>query len=322
MDMLLEVKNLTVELSIKDEFYQVIHSLNFQLNEMSSLGIVGESGSGKSITVLTILDLLPKNSRVVEGEIFFNGRDLLKLSKEERRKLLGKEIGMIFQNPMTSLDPLMNVYHLIGETIVKHQPSISDVELKKKVIDLLQAVKIVNPEEFMYKYPHELSGGQRQRVVIASSIANQPKLLIADEATTALDVTVQYEIVTLIDELIKKNKMSLIFISHDLGLIRHICDDVAIMYCGEIIEIGHEEEIFKNTNHPYTIELLKSLPEFAKKGEPLNAIEGRVPSLTMKKENCPFFPRCKKHFEKCVNEPIPIKALTSSHFSKCAIKED
>ncbi|MCL1995011.1 MAG: ABC transporter ATP-binding protein [Defluviitaleaceae bacterium] len=260
--MLLELKNLKVEIDNRT----VIDDISFGVEPGQGIGLVGESGSGKTITSLAIMGLLPKSAKIADGEILFEGQDLLKKSKQDHRKLLGNDIAMIFQNPMTALDPLMRVGKQIAEVIQVHNPKISKIELKSRVLEIIKQSKLPDPEQTAKKYPHEMSGGQRQRIVIAMAIANEPKLLIADECTTALDATVQFQIINLLQEL--KGKMALIFISHSPGVVKTIADNIGVMHKGSIVEYGKSEELLSNPTHPHTKMLLSSLPERAVKGQP------------------------------------------------------
>lgn len=315
--MLLEIKNLTVDIKIKEKYYPVLNNLNFSIKEGEVLGLVGESGSGKSVTAYTIMGLLNDRFKVVSGSIIFEGKDLLKMSLERRRKMLGKEMSIIFQNPLNALNPLLTIYDQMAEMLTIHNPKISKKEIKKRVIEALEEVQLENPEKVIKKYPHEFSGGQRQRILIAMAILNHPKLLIADEATTALDVTVQYRILRLLKSLCYKYKTTLIVISHNLGLIKYMSQQVIVMYTGQIMESARVKEIIGNPAHPYTRELLASLPENAVKGENIHAIEGRVPSILEKKENCHFYPRCKYRQQKCLEEKIVNREINKEHYAYC-----
>ncbi len=289
---MLTVNNLTVNIKKNNTSYTVLRNVSFELKNGEALGLVGESGSGKSMTALALMDLLPKQAVVDSGEVIFDGKDLLKRSQAERRSLLGKDLCMVFQNPMGALDPLMTIEKQIAEVIKVHNPTVTKKEMRDRVISLLEEVRIPHPSLSMKKFPHEMSGGQKQRVVIAMAIANRPKLLIADECTTALDATVQFQIVELLKKLIKKYNLAMIFISHNIGLVKNITDKVGVMYVGHLVEYGSSLEVLSKPCHPYTKELLCSLPEFSQKGESIKAIEGRVPSLEEEKSACAFRPRC------------------------------
>lgn len=317
--MLLEVKNLSVEIEIKDKFYKVLSNVSFSIEEGTVLGFVGESGSGKSVTAFTIMGLLNDNFRITEGSIKFNGKDLISLNKEERRKMLGSDISMIFQNPLNALNPLLTIYEQMSEMILIHNPETSKKEVKNRIINALEEVQLPYPKLDMKKYPHEFSGGQRQRILIAMAIINHPKLLIADEATTALDVTVQYRILRLLKSLCSKYNTTLIVISHNLGIIKFMSKEVIVMYAGRIVEDGPIKEIISNPSHPYTEELMASLPENAVKGKPIHAIKGRVPSIREEKMNCAFYPRCRKRKEECLREEIKAVEVSNKHLANCIL---
>lgn len=315
--MLLNVKDLSVDIELSGKKYPVITDVSFSIEEGTVLGFVGESGSGKSITALTIMGLLNERFSIKKGEILINERDLLKLDSITRRKMLGCEIAMIFQNPLNALNPLLTIYEQMAEMLLIHNKKLSKKEVEKRVINSLEEVQLPNPEKDMYKYPHEFSGGQRQRILIAMAIINHPKLLIADEATTALDVTVQYKILRLLKSLCSKYGTTLIVISHNLGLIKYMSREVIVMYSGRIVEDGLIDDIIESPSHPYTKELLSSLPENAIKGEEIHAIKGRVPSIKEKKANCPFYPRCKYGKDICLKEPLKAVSVGENHWAYC-----
>jgi oligopeptide/dipeptide ABC transporter ATP-binding protein len=313
--MLLKVKDLHVAIG-KKEKVKILNSVSLELDKKQVIGIIGESGSGKSMTVKSILNLLPKHGEITQGEILYKGTDLVKLSDKEMRKLLGSEIGMIFQNSMTALNPLIKIKDQVAEVIKTHNKNLSEKEIFIRVDRLLKEVNLPNIEVVRDKYPHELSGGQKQRVLIAIAIANAPDMLIADEATTALDVTVQFQIVKLLKSMLDKYDMSMVFISHDLGLIRHVADYVYIMYAGEILEKGDVLQIFKNPKHPYTKGLIRSLPEFSKKGNKIEVIPGRAISVHEKEEGCPFYKRCNIRVDSC-KKLIKEVEIEDNHYVKC-----
>ncbi len=314
---MLKVKNLNIDVKSKGKMYKVIEDLNLELNKGESLGIVGESGSGKSVTALAIAGLLHKNFSIKTGEINFQGRDLLKLDFKSRRKLLGSEIGIIFQDPMNMLNPLLTIYEQMKEMLVIHNRNISKKDVKSRILEVLREVDISYPETNMHKYPHQFSGGQRQRILIGMAILNKPKLLIADEATTALDMVVQNKILNILNTLRNKYKTSLIVISHDLRLINYMSDRVLVLYTGKVMEEGNINEVFNNPAHPYTKALLASLPENANKGEYIPTIKGRVPSIREEKENCPFYPRCEYRTNECLEIKIPRVRISDDHYSYC-----
>jgi oligopeptide/dipeptide ABC transporter ATP-binding protein len=282
-----------------------VDDISFSLKKGKTLGIVGESGCGKSVTSLSIMRLIASPPGKIEsGEILFKGEDLLKHSEDRMRKIRGNEIGMIFQEPMTSLNPVFTCGYQIAESISLHQKSLTNKEIKQKAIEMLKLVGIPAPEKRFDEYPHQLSGGMRQRVMIAMALSCNPSLLIADEPTTALDVTIQAQILDLMRKLQKEFKSSMILITHDLGVVAEMCDEVAVMYAGKIIESGSVEDIFYRPRHHYTRGLLDSIPHFetGHRLEKLNTIPGMVPSLNNLPKGCRFQDRCKKKTDQCVAE--------------------
>jgi len=288
---ILEVKNLCTSFFTEEGEVKAVNGVSFSVPSGRTLGIVGESGSGKSITSLSILRLIQSPGKIKSGEILFDGKDLLQLSEKDMRKIRGNEISMIFQEPMTSLNPVFTIGEQISEVYQIHR-NLSKREAKEKSIEMLKLVGIPSPEKRIDQYPHELSGGMRQRVMIAMALACNPKLLIADEPTTALDVTIQAQILRLIKELQEKLHMSVIFITHDLGVVAETCDYVAVMYCGKVVEFADVKTLFKNPQHPYTVGLLNSLPRHDIDQEELIAIKGNVPSPFEMPKGCAFAPRC------------------------------
>ncbi len=306
---LLQVKNLKVAFSTERGKVFAVDDISFDLSKGQTLAIVGESGCGKTVTALSLLRLISSPGEVVSGQILFHGIDLLKLTAHEIEKIRGKKISMIFQEPMSSLNPLLTIGEQVMETLRFHYPDLSKAEARKKTIDLFQQVGIPTPEKRINNYPHQLSGGQRQRVMIAIAISCQPELLIADEPTTALDVTIQAQILSLLKELQLRNKMGLMLITHDLGLVAENCHDVIVMYAGKIAEMGTTEEIFYHTHHPYTQGLLGSIPYFQNRQKDFKTIRGSIPDLLHLPPGCRFQNRCDKSAELCQkNEP----ALTFS----------
>ncbi len=291
MKNILEVKNLCTSFFTEEGEVKAVNGVSFSVPSGRTLGIVGESGSGKSITSLSILRLIQSPGKIKSGEILFDGKDLLQLSEKDMRKIRGNEISMIFQEPMTSLNPVFTIGEQISEVYQIHR-NLSKREAKEKSIEMLKLVGIPSPEKRIDQYPHELSGGMRQRVMIAMALACNPKLLIADEPTTALDVTIQAQILRLIKELQEKLHMSVIFITHDLGVVAETCDYVAVMYCGKVVEFADVKTLFKNPQHPYTVGLLNSLPRHDIDQEELIAIKGNVPSPFEMPNGCAFAPRC------------------------------
>lgn len=287
---LLQVKNLHVSFHTLEGNVNAVRGVTFTLKRGETLALVGESGSGKSVSMKAINRVLPGNASFDAGEIIYEGKNLLTLSEPDMEKIRGRKIAMIFQDPMTSLNPTMNVGRQIAESILIHE-NISEEEAIQQAIELMELVGIRNPKESWKNYPHQFSGGMRQRVMIALSLACKPDILIADEPTTALDVTIQAQILDLIDELKKKLNMSVIFITHDLGVVAHVADKVAVMYAGRIVEIGTAEEIFYNPQHPYTWGLICSMPSLDTKDESLYSIPGAPPNLLHAPKGDAFAPR-------------------------------
>jgi len=291
---LLEVQNLSVSFRTSKGTVDVLKNIQFQLEEGESLGFVGESGSGKSVTSLAILDLLASNSVIDSGKILFQNKNIFQMSETEKQKIRGAQISMIFQDPMSSLDPCYTVFDQIAEALQIHE-NLSKQQIKDRVLLLLGKVGIPDPVSRLNAYPHELSGGMSQRVMIAMAIACRPKILIADEPTTALDVTVQAQILKLIQDLKKETGMSLILVSHDLGVVSQNTEKLIVMYAGEIVEIGPSKEILQSPSHPYTLGLLNSLPArhlHQSESFRLPSIHGVVPDLRQRPQGCPFSPRC------------------------------
>jgi oligopeptide/dipeptide ABC transporter ATP-binding protein len=289
---LLEIADLSVKFPTDDGVVYAVDKVSYTLGEGDTLGIVGESGSGKSVTSLAILGLLPKRA-VVTGSVRFRGRELLTLSDKEMRPIRGKNIAMIFQDALTSLNPVFRVGDQIAESITAHR-SLGKDQLAARVIDLLELVGIPNPKERANQYPHEFSGGMRQRAMIAMSIANEPDVLIADEPTTALDVTIQAQVLEVMDRIKERTSSAIVLITHDLGVIAGVADRVLVMYAGRPVEIGTVDEIFYTPRHPYTEGLLASLPRLNRRaaGERLHRIKGQPPSLVLLPPGCSFNPRC------------------------------
>ena len=317
MKALLEIKNLKTHFFTHEGTVKAVDGVSFKINQGETLGIVGESGSGKSVTALSVMRLIPHPpGKIVGGEIYFEGKDLLKLDDKEIRKMRGKKISMIFQEPMTSLDPVFTIGHEIGEVIQLHQ-GLSNEEARKKSIEILKVVGMPDVEKRIDNYPHELSGGMRQRVMIAMALSCNPTLLIADEPTTALDVTIQAQILRLINDLKDKFGASVMLITHDLGVIAEMCDNVAVMYAGNIVEYTDVYTLFNNPLHPYTKGLSKSMPRMNVEAEHLDAIPGMVPNLLDLPSGCPFHPRCDLSFKKCVEEMPELIEIENSHLVRC-----
>jgi len=315
-DPIIEVKDLQVSFYDKSGEIPTIRKISYKVGE-EVLGIVGESGSGKSVSSHCILRLLPDSGKITGGQIIFEGKDLIKATAEEILQIRGNKIAMIFQDPMTSLDPLFTIEYQIGETLKKHT-SLNEKQRKERILELLKMVGINQPEKRMTQYPHEFSGGMRQRVMIAMALACEPKLLIADEPTTALDVTIQAEILDLLKELKEKLHMAVIFITHDLGVVSDICDHIIVMYAGEIVEAGTKRQIFYEHLHPYTEGLLNSVPKMDEdRNKKLIPIDGNPPDMTVLKENsCAFAPRCRYAMNICATKHPPAMEQ-DGHFVSC-----
>ncbi len=301
---ILDVKNLHVSFDTYAGEVKAIRGVDFHVDKGESLAIVGESGSGKSVTVQTVMQLIPMPpGRIKEGEILFKGKDLVNYSNKDMQSIRGGEIGMIFQDPMTSLNPTMTIGKQIAEGIIAHR-GVSKKEAMKMALDMLKAVHIPNAEERLHAYPHQFSGGMRQRVVIAIALACNPDLLIADEPTTALDVTVQAQILDLMNELKKNTGTAIILITHDLGVVADVAERVVVMYGGEIMEEASVRDIFKDPKHPYTWGLIKSIPrlDIDREKEKLSSIDGTPPDLFNPPKGCPFAPRCEYAMDICKNK--------------------
>ncbi len=316
---LLEVKDLHTFFSTKKGTVKAVNGVSYQVDAGKTLGVVGESGSGKSVSAMSILQLLDGNGRIESGEILFEGRDLSKCSLKDMYTIRGNAISVIFQEPMTSLNPVFTIVRQMSEVYMIHQ-GLNKKQAKEKVVEILAAVKIPNPERVAKQYPHQLSGGMRQRVMIAMALACNPKLLIADEPTTALDVTIQAQILKLMNELKAERGTSIIFITHDLGVINEMADDVAVMYCGQVVEMASVDTIFgENTyNHPYTEGLMTSIPRLdTPTGTKLEPIPGAVPHPLDLPKGCKFAPRCKYCTEKCENEEPVLHEVAPNHVVRC-----
>lgn len=324
MAKLLEVKNLKTYFYTDDGVSKAVDDVSFELEKGETLGIVGESGCGKSVTSLSIMRLIASPpGKIAGGEILFKGKDILKISEKEMREIRGNDISMIFQEPMTSLNPVFTCGNQIEEAIILHQ-KVSKEEAKRKAIEMLKLVGIPAPEQRYGEYPHQLSGGMRQRVMIAIALACNPEILIADEPTTALDVTVQAQILELIKKLQTDLGMGVMIITHDLGVIAEVSDRVCVMYASKVAEYAPVREIFKNPKHPYTIGLLNSIPKSSdKRKAKLATIDGSVPPATHYPKGCHFCTRCFFAIEKCWNEQPPLEPIGSeNHLAACWRKEE
>ncbi|TCS83570.1 ABC transporter ATP-binding protein [Tepidibacillus fermentans] len=314
---ILQVKDLEVSFLTYAGEVKAVRGLSFDVEKGEAVAIVGESGSGKSVTSQAIMKLIPTPPGVYKnGQILFGGKDLIKLSNKEMESIRGSEIGMIFQDPMTSLNPTMTVGRQIVEGLMKHQ-GLSKSDAMKRAVEMLKLVGIPNPEVRIKQYPHEFSGGMRQRVMIAIALACSPKLLIADEPTTALDVTIQAQIIDLMKDLQNKLDTSIIIITHDLGVVADIAQKVIVMYAGKVVEQGSVDEIFYNPQHPYTWGLLRSVPRLDSKGHRLESIEGTPPDLLSPPKGCPFYPRCPYAMEICTTHFPDETEVVPGHKTYC-----
>ncbi|MBL4576715.1 MAG: ABC transporter ATP-binding protein [Opitutaceae bacterium] len=314
---LLTVENLRTFFHTRDGIIKAVDGVSFSIKKGETLGIVGESGSGKSVTCYSLLGLIPQPPGKIEsGKAFFDGTDLLNCTPKELKKIRGKRISMIFQDPMTSLNPFMRISEQLIEPLLIHE-KISRKEALLKAISALDEVGIQDAAKRVHFYPHEFSGGMRQRVMIAMALITRPELLIADEPTTALDVTIQAQILDLIKKLQKEQGMAVIFITHDLGVVAGLCDRVQVMYAGRIVESPNTRNIYYNTRHPYTESLQKSIPSLQSKGEKLFTIPGLPPDLSKKITGCPFAPRCPQVIESCHKKETNLQAVSENHYSAC-----
>ena len=317
---LLEIKDLHTFFRTKRGIVKAVNGVSYSVEAGKTLGVVGESGSGKSVSAMSMLHLIDDNGYIASGEIIFNGVELVKLTRQEMYKVRGNEISVIFQEPMTSLNPVFTVERQISEPFMVHQ-GMSKKQAAKEVVKMLADVKIPNPEVVAKQYPHQLSGGMRQRVMIAMALACKPKLLIADEPTTALDVTIQAQILNLMNELKEEHGTSILFVTHDLGVINQMADDVAVMYCGQVVELASTEMIFSpesKYSHPYTEGLMVSIPRLdTPVGKRLEAIPGAVPHPLDLPKGCKFAPRCKYATDRCRNEEPELVHISDKQQIRC-----
>lgn len=322
-NMLLDVRNLRTEFVTQDGLVHAVNGVTFQLEEGETLGLVGESGSGKSVSMLSVMRLIPMPpGRISSGEVIFQGQDLLKLGNEEMRQVRGNKIAMVFQDPMTSLNPVLTIGTQIGEALELHLGMTKD-KARKRSAELLKMVNIPEADRRLDDYPHQFSGGMRQRVMIAMGLSCNPSLLIADEPTTALDVTIQAQIIDIVKRLKRELGMAIIWITHDLGVIAGMADRINVMYAGYIVETAPNKEIFSNPLHPYTVGLLGSIPRLDEaRKEKLTPIEGLPPDLVNMPTGCPFYERCRFHSQKCLEENPPLLSVGVKHWSACWHWED
>ena len=319
---LLQVRSLRTVFRVGKTYVTAVNDLSFSVEAGKTLALVGESGSGKSVSAMSILRLLDENGKIESGEILFHDGertlDLTKLSLSEMRSIRGNQISVIFQEPMTALNPVFSIKRQLSEPFIYHRGQ-TKKEAAKNAVRMLEEVRIASPERVVKQYPHQLSGGMRQRVMIAMALSCEPKLLIADEPTTALDVTIQAQILRLMQDLQKEHGTAILFITHDLGVVKEMADDVAVMYCGQIVELVPAPRIFQKNgySHPYTEGLLASMPSAQKKGEKLETIPGNTPHPLRLPKGCKFAPRCKYATEKCVAEEPALFECESGHLVRC-----
>jgi peptide/nickel transport system ATP-binding protein len=323
---LLSIRELAVEFRTEDGIVHAVDGISYEVFPGETLGIVGESGSGKSVSTMALLGLIPQPpGRIVSGTAMFQDRDLLQLKKKELQQFRGEEVAMVFQDPMTSLNPVLKVGYQLGEAIKTHHPKEPDERIKARVIDLLRLVGVPNPDTRYAQYPHEFSGGMRQRAMIAMAIANSPSLLIADEPTTALDVTIQAQVLEVLKTVQRETNAATILITHDLGIVAELCERVLVMYGGRIVESGDVHTIFQHPRHPYTIGLMDSLPRLGAEEDWLRPIPGQPPSLINRPPGCPFHPRCflSQGRTRCrEEEPLLRPVGGSAHLSACHFAEE
>lgn len=321
MENLLEVRDLKTYFYTDSGIVKAVDGVSFDVKPGKTLGIVGESGCGKSITSMSILKLIERPGKIVEGTIKFDKEDIVPMNDKEIREIRGNDISMIFQEPMTSLNPVFRIEDQIMEAIMLHQ-GLDKKEAKKVAVDMLSFVGIPRPEQVARDYPHQLSGGMRQRVMIAMALACKPKLLIADEPTTALDVTIQAQILKLMNDLKEKTNTAIMLITHDLGVIAQMADDVIVMYSGKIVESAPVEELFKNPQHPYTRGLLASIPSLDQDKERLHSIDGVVPNPFHLPKGCYFAPRCEFAKEECLTKMPSVTKTGEDHLVRCFLFSD
>jgi oligopeptide transport system ATP-binding protein len=317
---LLSVQDLRTYFYTRAGIVKAVDGVSFELRRGETLGIVGESGSGKTVTALSIMRLIPEPpGRIVGGRITFDGRDMLSLSSRELQRMRGSVMGMIFQDPMTSLNPVLSIGYQLKETLKRHQ-KLGGKQATERATELLDRVGISEPRKRLKEYPHNFSGGMRQRVVIAMALACNPKLIVADEPTTALDVTIQAQILDLLRGLLQDFDTSVLLITHDLGVVARLCDRIVVMYGGKVLETGTALEVFKEAKQPYTEGLLNSIPRLDRtRGEPLTPIPGNPPNMLAPPRGCPFAPRCQYVLERCINDMPSLEVVSASatHLAAC-----
>jgi len=320
---LLEVKGLQTTFFTDDGQIPAVDDIDFSVHEGEILGIVGESGSGKSVTSLSIMGLIPSPpGKITGGQVLLDGKNLAKLTDKQMQKVRGKDVAMIFQEPMTSLNPLFTIGEQLKEAILIHNPKWSKKKAFARAVDIMKLVGLPRAEELLKDYPHQLSGGMRQRVMIAMALVCDPKVLIADEPTTALDVTIQAQILQLMKDLNKRMNTAVLLITHDLGVVAETCERVIVMYAGQIVEEASIQEIFKTPKHPYTQGLIKSVPDMRYKKDSLYSIPGTVPKPGTIKNGCRFAARCEFAMERCLQETPPLYEATEHHRARCFLLEE
>ncbi len=315
----LEVRNLKTHFFTAEGVVKAVDGVSFTVEKGKTLGLVGESGCGKSVTAMSISRLIGSPGKIVSGQVILNGRDLVPLSDKEMRRVRGAQVSTIFQEPMTALNPVLAVGFQIAEAVLAHE-KVSTREAHARAVDAMRAVSIPDPEKHSKDYPHQLSGGMRQRIMIAMALVCKPALVIADEPTTALDVTIQAQILDLLDDLRQQYNLSMILISHDLGVIAEVADTVAVMYAGKIVEHGPAMDVFHNAKHPYTQGLLQSVPRLGSSRQHkdrLNVIDGMVPNLLDLPMGCSFAPRCLKRTIECTEREIPLESISARQEVRC-----
>lgn len=318
MEDILQVKDLKTYYYSKTKVVPAVDGISFSLKQGESIGIVGESGCGKSTVARTVINLLDHSyTRVEGGEVLFHGQDILKINAKEMNQIRGKKISMIFQNPLSTLNPVFTVGNQIGEVLALHNRRLSKKQLQEKSIELLKLVGIPSPEVRVHDYPHQLSGGMQQRVIIAIALACSPEIVIADEPTTALDVTIQAQILDLMKQLQEELKMGLILITHNMGVVVRMCEKILVMYGGVVVESGRTKDIFAGPSHPYTRGLLAAIPSVHEDKEELYSIPGYVPRFEHPVTQCRFSNRCSHATEKCFREEPPLAEVEEGHFSRC-----
>ena len=317
MSPLLEVRNIRTEFAVDDRHVGIVEDVSISVDRGRTLCIVGESGSGKSMLALSLMRLLPASGAVTEGQVLLDGEDLLDIGEEAMRRVRGRRVSMIFQEPMTSLNPVFTIGDQIAEAISSHDRAVRRSELERRCLQVLRQVEMTDPERRLRQYPHELSGGMRQHVMIAMALVTRPDILIADEPTTALDVSVQAQILSLLRRLQADTGMGVIFITHDLGVVSEIADEVAVMYAGKVVERGFVRDVIGDPQHPYTIGLLGSVPELDGPIKRLQAIDGTVPASGNYPDGCRFHPRCVFATSDCKVQPPPLREMASGHHVAC-----